>query len=103
MINCLICGCGAQFRYEVSAEREQRALAALYADPAALTIEMPDYRMFRCPACELEFADPPIPGTAQFYDWIVAHAAYYPSEGWEWGVVRKLVSSIPTARTGPLV
>ena len=98
----MICGTDARFRYEVTADQQRRALAALYEDPAVLAIGMADYRMFRCQACELEFANPPTPGSQQFYDWIVAHEAYYPTDRWEWSQVRQIVQSLAAGRSEPL-
>src|SRR5579871_6768614 len=102
MSQCPICAGETRFRYAVTAEHQRRALAALYDDSGVLAIDMPDYRMLRCESCELEFADPPTPGSKSFYDWIVAHDAYYPRERWEWGRVREIVRSLAANRPIPL-
>ena len=45
------------------------------------------YAMHRCPACTLEFADPPAPAGAAFYEWLDRNGTYYLPQRWEWDVV----------------
>jgi SAM-dependent methyltransferase len=61
---------------------------------------MPDYRMFRCGVCQLVFADPPTPGSEDFYNWTVSHDGYYPADRWEWRVVQQRVENLIAARGG---
>jgi SAM-dependent methyltransferase len=102
MTSCLVCGSTAEFSYNVTGDLVRRSLAALYRDPAISDIAMPDYRMFRCGACELEFAVPPTPGSEEFYNWTVSHDDYYPTDRWEWGLVRERVKVLAAGRAGPL-
>jgi SAM-dependent methyltransferase len=34
-----------------------------------------------------------VPGSHKFYEWITAHADYYPSKRWEWGVAIDIIES----------
>lgn len=102
MTKCLVCGSAANFTYNVTGDLVRRSLAALYKDSAVSTIAMPDYRMFRCSFCQLEFADPSTPGSKEFYNWIVSHDDYYPRERWEWGIVRQRVENLAADRGKPL-
>jgi SAM-dependent methyltransferase len=99
---CLLCGSAASFGYDVTADSVRRSLAALYKDPAVAGIAMPDYRMFRCDSCQLEFADPPTPGSDEFYKWTVGHEDYYPAERWEWAVVRQKLERMCEDRGKPV-
>jgi SAM-dependent methyltransferase len=96
--NCPVCSSAAEFSYNVSSELVRRSLAALYRDSAISNIAMPDYRMFRCGVCQLVFADPPTPGSEDFYNWTVSHDGYYPTDRWEWGVVQQRVESLIAGR-----
>jgi hypothetical protein len=43
------------------------------------------YRLFRCPLCTLEFADPPTPAASTFYAEMSRLSQYYPESRWEYG------------------
>jgi SAM-dependent methyltransferase len=47
------------------------------------------YSIFKCPKCELEFANPLKAGNNKFYDWIAKHKDYYSVCRWEYNIVIK--------------
>jgi SAM-dependent methyltransferase len=47
-------------------------------------------------------SDPPTPGSEEFYNWTVSHDDYYPTDRWEWGVVRERVKVLAADRAKPL-
>ncbi len=47
------------------------------------------YRMLRCAACALEYADPLVAPPSEWYGELYAAHDLYPSERWEYGVVRR--------------
>lgn len=102
MTKCLVCASEASFSYDVPSDKIKRALSALFKDTAIWQVEIPDYRMFKCGTCQLEFADPPVPGSEVFYNWTVGHEGYYPEERWEYGVVRQRVEALSAQARGPL-
>lgn len=53
------------------------------------SLKIIDYNIYKCNKCELEFANPLIEGSKNFYDWITKHASYYPQDRWEWFEVKR--------------
>ncbi len=52
-----------------------------------------NYTIRRCGNCSLEFADPLVPGSDDFYEWITSQKAYYPRFRKEYGAVQSLIKS----------
>jgi 2-polyprenyl-3-methyl-5-hydroxy-6-metoxy-1,4-benzoquinol methylase len=51
------------------------------------------YNWHKCESCDLEFANPLIPGNTNFYNYITKHEQYYCGERWEWDVVVNLIKT----------
>lgn len=45
------------------------------------------YRILRCSGCRLEFADPPLAPSVEWYSALYAHLDLYPTQRWEYAVV----------------
>ena len=45
------------------------------------------YRMLRCRGCRLEFADPPLAPSVEWYSTLYTHLDLYPTQRWEYEVV----------------
>lgn len=50
-----------------------------------------DYALWQCAETGLQFAWPPLPGNAAFYEWLSGFESYYPGIRWEYGQVRRLI------------
>lgn len=91
---CPACSSAAAHPLERVALIDQH-LAYMHGDPAAagrlhklFGHRLGAYSVQRCGGCGLEFAQPPLAPGGGWYDELYARLALYPSERWEYGVVR---------------
>ncbi len=76
-----------------------RELAQYYgAQPPPGAVEC-DYSLWRCPETGFEFAVPPRPGNAVFYEWISSFPTYYPAFRWEYGKVGDLLVELAGSKS----
>lgn len=95
---CITCG-GATIRLRDWTESDIRQTYALIAGkPIPNEIRLVDYEIIQCRVCRLIFADPPVAGSAAFYDWIASIRNYYPADRWEWQQVAHMLSASSKVR-----
>ena len=80
----------------------RQRLQEYYGSPLPREIKQPDYLIRCCPDCNLEFADPLIPGNKSFYQWLGNHPGYYAKDRWEWHVVLAKLEEIAVSRLNVL-
>lgn len=82
--SCVICGGESGRIRQLQATDIKDSHTALFGDSGIGSIQIENYELFRCSRCELEFAVPLLPGSNDYYEWLVKHSGYYPSDRWEW-------------------
>lgn len=63
---------------------------------AEFPLELREVRLIQCPRCRLEFFDPAVAGSADFYAALSRSPAYYSTRRWEFAKAREFIG--PTAR-----
>lgn len=84
--SCPVCGGGGKVTWRKTGEEMRHWMAEILPTAPPATVEIADYRMARCGACTLEYADPLVAGSDSFYEWIVRQDWYFPEDRWEWPV-----------------
>ena len=75
-------------------------LGAYYqATPPPKVVET-DYALWECAETKLQFAWPPIPGNASFYEWISHFESYYPGFRWEYGQAARHIKNLDYGNPG---
>lgn len=97
MSNCPVCGSAAEIVREMPAAFIREQLGLFYHDHIP-DLDIVDYKLCRCTNCTLEYCDPMLPGSANFYEWIIHQPNYYPPFRWEWGVCLDLFISTSTKK-----
>ena len=84
--SCPVCGNDGLNMRTLSSEFICNQLECYFGEqPPAVGIRA--YNILQCRNCSLEYANPMMPGTSAFYDWINRHSYYYPDRRWEYEVV----------------
>jgi SAM-dependent methyltransferase len=85
---CPVCGSEAQHVRTLTPEMTSRALDRYFGGKFnfASCPDIETYRILSCRKCTLDFADPPRPGSSQFYEELGRQPNYYASNRWEWGI-----------------
>lgn len=91
MSNCPICRSAAEIVREMPAAFIREQLGLFYHDHVP-DLDIVDYQLYRCRNCTLEYCDPMLPGSANFYEWVIHQPNYYPPFRWEWGFCLDLFS-----------
>jgi len=91
-INCPVCGQKGICVRELPAGFLRQELGKYFAEIPPSSLDIGSYRIRRCSECLLEYADPMIPGTPAYYEWIARHEGYYPDGRWDHDMVRSLIS-----------
>jgi SAM-dependent methyltransferase len=98
MVTCPVCSSQVSLVLELPASFIKAQLSTFYHDHIP-QLDIVDYQLYRCANCTLEFCDPMLPGSGNFYEWIIHQPNYYPLFRWEWGVCldffQKAVSGAP--------
>lgn len=81
---CPCCGTPAQLTQTLPKNSILDNLERLMCDSGIRLCEIADYRIMSCPNCFLEFADPMLEGSGDFYEWVTRSAKTYPTTRWEW-------------------
>ena len=84
MTTCIVCGSTAEnirswSRSDITNAYERMAGRILPREANPI-----DYTIWRCTNCTLVFANPPVPGNADFYSWVTKVPKYYHEFRWEW-------------------
>jgi 2-polyprenyl-3-methyl-5-hydroxy-6-metoxy-1,4-benzoquinol methylase len=97
MSNCPVCGSAAEIVREMPAAFIREQLGLFYHDNIP-HLDIVDYRLHRCKTCTLEYCDPMLPGSSNFYEWVIHQPNYYPPFRWEWGVCLDFFKSASTTK-----
>ncbi len=84
---CPVCSQHAMGYRNLSSDFLSSRLSSYFGLATPDRIGLIDYAMFRCTACNLEFADPMVPGTRSFYEWVTTMSGYFTENRWEWHAV----------------
>ena len=66
-------------------------LGRVFGAPPPPDVEIGDYDLRRCRACDLVFADPMAAGSDSFYAWVTGFDRYHSGARWEWRKVKELL------------
>ena len=91
-IHCPVCGCGAE-QIRILSSTFLRDHYEKYFRSSCESLHFQNYTQIRCIGCGLEFCLPMEPGDNNFYEWITNSQSYYPTQRWEWQVVRDKIAS----------
>lgn len=83
-MRCPVCNNIGKSIYNLPKEFICESLGKYYSETIGDDLGIIDYEMFKCTRCTLEYAEPQLPGSRAFYQWIVCHPDYYPDKRWEW-------------------
>lgn len=83
-LKCPICGFKGNCVKSISSDEIKRSLSDYFSSKPSDDFEVMDCDIFKCENCTLEYADPFVPGSDSFYNWVTTREDYYPSERWEW-------------------
>ncbi len=87
---CPLCGGAAGAEETLSDPDIRRRLGRVFGAPPPPEVEIGDYRLCRCQACDLVFADPMAAGSDSFYTWITGFERYHSGARWEWRKIKQL-------------
>jgi SAM-dependent methyltransferase len=90
---CICCGSTTTVKHQLSPEKLRAEFARYFQSEAPEKAIPQGYALLKCSKCELEFAEPMIPGNSEFYEWICSFPTYYPKDRWEWHEVADRVKS----------
>jgi SAM-dependent methyltransferase len=83
---CPVCGGEAAHTLHLRAQEQKSDIEKRFHANSAL--EFPDYDIYTCRNCDLQFADPMLPGDNDFYEWLGHQPTYHAEERREWSIVR---------------
>ena len=86
--HCPVCGAPASPVMDVPGALIREQVSGLFDAEVPNTVNLPDYQMRECEACQLVFADPMVPGGGDYYGWITAQPKYHAGARWEWRIIR---------------
>lgn len=78
------------------------ALRDYYGEEPPAGVCDTDYQLWECAETGLQFAEPRIQGTAEFYRWVGSFSSYYPGLRWDYTKVREVSAGLPPV-PGPLL
>jgi SAM-dependent methyltransferase len=87
-IRCPVCNAQSHELYQLSSSRIKASLSEYYLKPIPNSVSILDSSLYRCSRCTLEHCHPFLGGDSSFYEWITKMPDYYPTNRWEWEVVR---------------
>lgn len=90
-MDCPVCSSKSNLRYSISGNKIQTLIHRLLPDINPYTSLLPNYSLYKCSNCELEFSEPMNSGSNTFYDWVCKSAYYYPPNRWEWSFVSDFI------------
>lgn len=93
-MQCIVCEGACRHAHSWTRAELRVAFEAKVGKPFPTDTECPDYTMWACESCGLEFPDPVIPGDAAFYGWITTMPNYYKSHRWEWDETAGLAQAV---------
>jgi SAM-dependent methyltransferase len=88
---CIICNSQSIEIKTILSTEMKLSLESYFGDKIYSDLDSVDYQIFKCKHCDIEYANPMISGSKNFYDWITNHQYYYPRERWEWEVVLEYI------------
>ncbi|MDD5141902.1 class I SAM-dependent methyltransferase [Methanoregula sp.] len=84
---CPICCSESDFLCSLPSDYLKNELENNFNKKIPETVEIIDYSIYKCRQCSLEWADPSVPGSTEFYAWITNQSDYYPTKRWEWDIL----------------
>ncbi len=93
-MRCIVCAGPCRHAHSWTRAELRAAYETKVGKPFPEHADCPDYTMWACSSCGLEFPDPVVPGDAAFYGWITTMPNYYKSHRWEWDETARLVNSV---------
>jgi 2-polyprenyl-3-methyl-5-hydroxy-6-metoxy-1,4-benzoquinol methylase len=91
---CILCGGAANKIKDLKEDYLQGQLSGFYKESLDYIPKTGNYELYSCKKCLLEYAMPQLPGSDEFYTWVVKHNNYYPSIRWGWDRVKETVENI---------
>ena len=82
--NCPICQTTGMTVVDLPGKTARQQIAAVFGTNVPDEIEILDYTMLQCTGCGLVYANPMIPGGADYYGWITVQPKYSAGQRWEW-------------------
>lgn len=87
-ISCPICNSvNIIFQKYLNSSLLTNELRKYFGDKSISKNSVGNYGWYKCMTCDLEFANPLVPGNKKFYDYVTSHDQYYCEERWEWSIV----------------
>lgn len=98
MARCLCCNSEAVLVAKLTRQSIVASLCGLMLDDGINNCEFGDYEIFRCSNCRLEFADPMVEPSGEFYDWVTRSGDCYPVARWEWQECKRQLEALQVER-----
>ena len=102
-IKCPCCDTDAIFFEDLPRQWILEMLQQLMQDDGVQNCKFGDYRLFQCPHCKLQFADPMMEPDSNFYNWVTRSADCYPVSRWEWFECRRQLDALRSRFARPLL
>jgi 2-polyprenyl-3-methyl-5-hydroxy-6-metoxy-1,4-benzoquinol methylase len=90
-VSCIICGSSTLIIREMTSEFLTSSLEKHFKLKVTANLQIPSYQMIKCRVCKVEFSNPMIPGSPNFYKWITSLDGYYPKTRWEYAPAFKKI------------
>jgi SAM-dependent methyltransferase len=81
---CPCCGGNSDVIENFPRDRIRRRLSALLGNDTINQCAFGNYHLRQCRICGLEFSDPMVEPSAEFYSWLTNSQKNLPAERWEW-------------------
>ncbi len=92
-MKCPLCNGESTYLRQLKSFFILRTLSEDFKRLAPSNMSIPDYEEYKCEECSLEFADPLLAGSNNFYDWRTNSGTYYTDNRWEFNVVHDILQN----------